>query len=198
MKPLPEGTVRGDVAAFLARHRSKLSGPVLELGSRLPSPTATWANNRHLLPGAEWVGVDMQPGPNVDCVHDAERLPPDWNGSYGSVICSEVLEHTRRPWAVLAEAHRVLKPASWILVTVPFCFHVHAYPDDYWRMTPSCLTLLLREAGFVEVTVEECGKMPLVLNNHGTSQVTKFAPRHVFAVGRTASRPAESARSATA
>ncbi|MFM8304974.1 MAG: class I SAM-dependent methyltransferase [Actinomycetota bacterium] len=45
-------------------------------------------------------------------VGDAERLPaPD--GAFDGVFCSNMLEHTPRPAAVIAEMARVLRPGGW-------------------------------------------------------------------------------------
>ena len=41
------------------------------------------------------------------------------SASFDCVICTEVLEHTRDPAAVLAEIARVLKPSGRAVITVP-------------------------------------------------------------------------------
>ncbi|MGQ0645404.1 MAG: class I SAM-dependent methyltransferase [Elusimicrobiota bacterium] len=49
---------------------------------------------------------------------DAETLPfPD--AGFDRVVCSETLEHVRRPEAVLKEIHRVAKPGARVVITVP-------------------------------------------------------------------------------
>lgn len=40
-------------------------------------------------------------------------------GSFGVVLLVAVLEHTREPWRILAEARRVLKPAGLAIMVVP-------------------------------------------------------------------------------
>jgi hypothetical protein len=35
-----------------------------------------------------------------------------------------------------------MKPGATIFVTVPFCWRIHGYPSDYWRMTPEALKVL--------------------------------------------------------
>jgi hypothetical protein len=42
---------------------------------------------------------------------------------------------------------RVLKPGGMIVVSAPMDFHIHAFPDDYWRLTPSCLNQLMAPLG---------------------------------------------------
>ncbi|MEO7178372.1 MAG: methyltransferase domain-containing protein [Allosphingosinicella sp.] len=80
------------------------------------------------------VGLDMQPGPGVDLVHDLEeRLV----GSFDHVECLSVLEHARRPWLVAANIERLLVPGGTLFVSAPFVHRVHAYPNDYFRFTPA-------------------------------------------------------------
>src|SRR5436305_1137595 len=52
-------------------------------------------------PGAEYVGLDMQAGPNVDFV---AANPYDWTGlpdaAFDVVISGQALEHAEYPWLV--------------------------------------------------------------------------------------------------
>ena len=64
------------------------------------------------------------------------------------VLCTETLEHAPDPRKLLSEAARCLKPGGRILLTTPFSARWHYIPHDYWRFSPSCLAMLLREAGF--------------------------------------------------
>lgn len=176
---LPTTSIRGRIQRFLVEHAALLAGPVLEVGSRIPDPAATWANNRWLRPDLEWEGIDAQPGPNVDLVADVESLP--YQCHFGSAIASEVLEHVKHPWKALSEIHRALKPGGTLLVTVPFTFAIHAYPDDYWRISPSALELLLREAGFHDIETATSGYFVLHVNDHGEpGNMVMKSPIHVF------------------
>lgn len=187
MKPnlgMPPESVRGRVRVWLERHAVKLVSPVLDIGARISSPAAYWANNRSLRPDLAWTGIDAQPGHNVDQVGDAEALPFA-SESFGSVVCTEVLEHAWRPAQCIVEAYRVLRSGGWLLVTTPFAFPVHNFPSDYWRLTPAALERLLREASFATVEVETAGEVSYVLNDHGEpGTVTRTAPVHVFATAQ--------------
>src|SRR5262245_50048975 len=44
---------------------------------------------------------------------------PFANESFSTVLMIAVLEHTREPWRILAEAHRVLKPGGQAVMVVP-------------------------------------------------------------------------------
>jgi hypothetical protein len=41
-----------------------------------------------------------------------------------------------------ANIERLMAPGATLFVSVPFCWRVHGYPSDYWRMTPDGLLAL--------------------------------------------------------
>ena len=88
------------------------------------------------------VGVDLFEGDGVDFVHDMETPLPESVGTFAHVDCVSVLEHVRRPWLMAANIEAALIEGGTLLVCVPFVWRVHAYPDDYWRMTASALEVL--------------------------------------------------------
>jgi SAM-dependent methyltransferase len=117
-------------------------GPVYEFGSYQVEGQEGYADLRAMFPGREYVGCDMRPGPGVDRVEDvtAIRLP---DHSVGTVLCIETFEHVFEVRRAFDEVFRVLKPGGIFVITSPLNFRIHAYPDDYWRMTPSCLRRML-------------------------------------------------------
>jgi SAM-dependent methyltransferase len=119
-----------------------LPGPVLEIGSRQVPGQERLADLRSLFPGKEYLGLDVCPGPGVDCVADVEALPqPDH--SVGTVLALSTFEHVPHFWKGFEEIYRVLRPDGAVLVSCPFYFYIHPYPSDYWRFTPQALDLLL-------------------------------------------------------
>lgn len=77
---------------------------------------------------------------------DAYDLPFS-DESFQVVLLIAVLEHTRKPWQILAEVHRVLRPAGRVLIVVPNDVALSAgrmlllkfpprYPDHLTFMTP--------------------------------------------------------------
>src|SRR2546423_492838 len=126
MNHLLHGVVRAFSETF------HLPGPTLEIGSYQVPGQASIGNLRGLFAGKEYTGLDMRPGPGVDCVGNVERLPqPD--GSVGTVVAMNTFEHVRRFWHGFDEIYRVLRPDGVLLVSCPFFFRVHNFPQDYWR-----------------------------------------------------------------
>lgn len=118
-------------------------GPVYEFGSYQVEGQLDYADLRSVFAGKPYVGCDMRPGPGVDRVEDVSAINlPD--GEAGTVLCIETFEHVFEVRRAFDEVFRVLKPGGVFIITSPLNFRIHAYPDDYWRMTPSCLKRMMR------------------------------------------------------
>jgi SAM-dependent methyltransferase len=117
-------------------------GPVYEFGSYQVEGQEGYANLRGLFPGKDYVGCDFREGPGVDRVEDVSRMTlPD--ACAGTVLCIETFEHVFEVRRAFDEVFRILEPGGVFLITSPLNFRIHGYPDDYWRMTPSCLRRML-------------------------------------------------------
>ena len=119
-------------------------GPVVEIGA-LQVDGDEAINLRPLFPGRAYTGCDMRPGPGVDQIEQLEALSFS-NGHAGTVLCLNVLEHAWEMRRGVEELHRVTAPGGLALATTVFAFHVHGYPEDYWRFTPRAMERLF--AGF--------------------------------------------------
>lgn len=88
-------------------------------------------------PGWNYVGVDLQPGPNVSLVL---KKPYDWQeiptASVDLLISGQVLEHVEYFWLTALEVSRVLKPGGIACLIAPSSGPEHRYPVDCWRFYP--------------------------------------------------------------
>ena len=183
------GTVRWYVSEYVRRHLADTRPPYLEIGSR-HEDWQWWVDLRaqNGIRAADWTGLDMQPGPNVDRVLDlvnqAFSLPAEMKGAYHTVVCAEVLEHVTRPSYALHSIEQMLAPGGKLIITVPFAFPIHNFPDDYWRYTPSGLRLLLTEAGFVDIETDLLNVQKIELRDHDERVFQRELPMHIGAVAR--------------
>jgi len=124
-------------ARFEREHVKPKAGRTLIVGSRVYHDKED-RRLRH----ANAVGVDMLDGAGVDRVVNLEDELPGDLGLFDHVECMSVLEHSRRPWLLAANVERLMAPGATVFVTVPFMWRIHAYPGDYFRVTPEGLKAL--------------------------------------------------------
>lgn len=96
--------------------------------------------------GVDITTFDLDPASGAEVIGDICRrngaLRSDW---FDAVVCTEVLEHTLRPFDAVAEIHRVLKDGGRVFISVPFNFRIHGPLPDCWRFTEHGLRELLRD-----------------------------------------------------
>ena len=102
--------------------------------------------------GCEYVGTDIFDGQFVDTVLTPDEPLPYENGSFDAVISAQVLEHTADPAAIVAEAHRVLKPGARTFFSAPFAWEEHDYPSDFWRFAEQGLRRIFADFDEVEIS----------------------------------------------
>ena len=123
-----------------------IQGPVVEIGSFQVEGQEEIADLRPFFPGLSYVGVDVRPGTGVDRIEDACALSFA-EGSIGTVLMMETLEHISDPARALAEVRRTLRPDGLFVLSTPFALQIHEYPNDYWRFTPAAYDLMLETLG---------------------------------------------------
>lgn len=122
---------------------TELEGSVLDLwGSR--------KSGYHSLikGGCDITVVNISEDYGYDIKFDIQEKFPIDNESYDNVIAINVLEHIYKFQNVANESFRVLRKGWKFVCVVPFMFHVHGSPDDYFRYTKSALLNIFSEAGF--------------------------------------------------
>ena len=98
-----------------------------------------------------YVGLDQ-----LDCRHDQSNIDVFGsayhlafkNDSFDDIICTAVLEHLEEPESALREAHRVLRPGGFAIYTIPFFWHLHEEPRDFYRYSKYGITYLFEKCGF--------------------------------------------------
>jgi SAM-dependent methyltransferase len=101
---------------------------------------------------ADYVGIDIRPGPGVDVVGDAGDLVEKFGeNAFDVVISTELLEHARDWRRIISNIKRVTKPNGVMIVsTRSYGVDFHRQPFDYWRYQKEDF-----EAIFSDVAVED-------------------------------------------
>lgn len=122
-------------------------GQVLEVGSCNVNGTVRPIIEAHHPAG--YLGVDQEPGPNVDEVVDAARLVARFGAeAFDLVICTEMLEHVDDWRAVVAEIVAVTRRSGLLAVTTRSeGFPYHAFPVDRWRFSLAQMRAVVERAG---------------------------------------------------
>ncbi len=119
-----------------------LAEPIVEIGGRPAEGQEDIGDLRGLCAGKEYITCDIQPGPTVDRVEDVHALTFD-DGSVGTVLTFDTLEHVADPIRAVQEIHRVLRPGGAVAMSSVMFFPIHAHPWDFWRFTPEGFDRLL-------------------------------------------------------
>jgi SAM-dependent methyltransferase len=153
---------------FLARNRDCFRGDLLDNG----------CGNA---PFAQWYGplvdrvvkLDAAPIPSVDVVAFSDELPFA-DGSFDTILATEVLEHVTDAERAAADAYRVLRPGGHIVVTVPFMYPTHEAPYDFRRFTHFGLRSLLERHGFEVLSIDAKGGPVLLLAHFVVLAIAQF------------------------
>jgi hypothetical protein len=139
--------------AWVKNNIEILKGPVIEIGSRFYDQK-TSMDYRSLFKKDMYLGVDMQAGTNVDKVVDFTQnfteIENLIGGKYNTVICCSVMEHVKDIFSFAANVSKILNAGGVLMISVPFTWEYHGYPDDYWRFTPSAIKYLFQDFDFTK------------------------------------------------
>lgn len=121
-------------------------GLLLDIGCGT-KPLAAWTRGRT----RRHIGIDhprsLHGASGVDAFSTAYAAPFR-DGSFDAAVCTAVLEHLEEPEAALRECFRLLRPGGVAVYTVPFIWHVHEEPRDFYRYSRHGLEYLFAKAGF--------------------------------------------------
>lgn len=139
--------VHDAVRSFVQKHMQ--SSPA---GTRIADIGAYDVNGnlRGLFQRDGWIytGFDMAAGPNVDQVLPSSH---DWTdiatASFDVAVSVSTLEHTLRPWSVVKEISRIVKPGGLVCLTAPYAWPFHEHPIDCWRIYPDAMKTIMEDAG---------------------------------------------------
>lgn len=118
---------------------------ILDVGSRIVDKDELCYRNALPSDLCEYVGMDVEAGLNVDCVLEDLVHWPFPDESFDAVISGQCFEHVEDIHAPFREMGRVLKSGGLAGVIVPWCWDIHRYPKDCWRILPDGMKFLLEQ-----------------------------------------------------
>lgn len=133
---------------------------VIEIGSRDVNGSA-----RPLFPCAKYVGIDISPGPGVDCIGDGATWKPDELADL--VLCLEVLEHTPNWGEIIANSFTWIVPGGTMVSTCAgpkrqphsATDGAELRPGEWYRnLTADEIATTLMSAGFIVASCAEVGE----------------------------------------
>jgi SAM-dependent methyltransferase len=130
--------------------RGVAPGTVLDVGSYDVN-----GNYKSLWKGWDYLGVDIEAGPNVDQVVPVSG-EFDLGRQYDVVISGQCLEHCNNPFTLAATMGKHLKPGGLACWIAPAKWPEHRHPQDCWRFLPDGMRHLLVHAGIEPLEVGMC------------------------------------------
>lgn len=143
------------VYAALDSHLTELfpliKGDVLDLGCG-EMPYREWM----LQFCRSYTGIDWSSTPHklrADVVADLNRPIPLDAEIADTIVSISTLEHLNNPANLFSESYRMLRPGGVLILQVPFMWHVHEAPFDYFRFTQYGLRKLADDANFSQIEI---------------------------------------------
>jgi SAM-dependent methyltransferase len=105
----------------------------------------------------EHIGVDHEDTrhdtSNIDRFGTAYNIPAE-DGEFDCALCTAVLEHLEEPEMAIRECYRVLKEGGTAIYSVPFIWHLHEEPRDFYRFSKYGLKYLFEKVGFEIIEIK--------------------------------------------
>ncbi len=119
---------------------------ILEIGAR-----KVISSVRSRFKNAQYTGLDIYPGENVDIVGDIHCLSkyfvPD--RKFDLIFSSAVFEHLAMPWRAAEEIAKCLKVGGYVFIETHYCYNSHERPWHFFQFSEQALKVLFsKEMGF--------------------------------------------------
>jgi SAM-dependent methyltransferase len=142
--------IRANVSALLRRAAERYgAGAALVLDV---APQVHEGARPHFPPSVTVETLDIAPASGCTYIGDlCERNASIPDARFDVVVCTEVLEHTLRPFDAVREIRRILRPGGVLVASAPFNFRIHGPLPDCWRFTEHGWRALLAEFEVLEL-----------------------------------------------
>jgi hypothetical protein len=125
---------------FISRCRTMAHPRVLELGTKRSITSRSTRHDDWVPHAAEYLGTDLEAGPDVDLVADIHRLTQvTGEESFDVIVSCSTLEHLKYPHVATHELMKALRIGGVLFIQTHQTFPLHAYPHDYFRFSREAL-----------------------------------------------------------
>jgi SAM-dependent methyltransferase len=107
-----------------------------------------------------WVGLDFASTPSgrsAATVFGSALELPFGQGTFDTILSTQVLEHVPRPEDLMREAYRVLRCGGYLVLTAPQTGPLHEEPNDFFRYTCHGLRYMAEQTGFRVIRIKPLG-----------------------------------------
>ena len=132
-----------------------ISGEVLDIGSK--SIHNAYYKNMDISKDTNITFTDLNEGQGVVTL-DVEKKFPFEDNTFDCIISYNLFEHVFNYQNSTTEIQRVLKPGGKFIIAVPFLYHFHADPDDFYRFTDSAIKRIWELGGLKCESIEYIGE----------------------------------------
>ena len=165
-----------------------LHGHLVDLGCG-NVPYYEWYKDRvDKITCVDWQG-SLHAAKHIDLFADLNKALPLEDNSVNCVFSTSVLEHISEPQIFFQEIKRILATDGYLILSVPFMYHLHEEPFDYYRYTSHGLKHLGEKAGLKMVDIKHYGSALGVLVDVSSKTVEvilhficKFLPKYIAAL----------------
>jgi SAM-dependent methyltransferase len=105
----------------------------------------------------------LHPNIHLDFEVDLNAELPFEDGSFDTILLTDVLEHLPEPVGAISEAARILRSGGKLIIGVPFFYWIHEKPHDYHRYTEFALNRMCQLNGLNVLELEAYGGLPEIL-----------------------------------
>ncbi len=125
-----------------------------------------------------YIGIDIDTeNIQADIFSDASEVPVE-NCVADIVVSFYMLEHVENPQKVINEKYRILKKGGELFMLIPLYWEEHEQPYDFFRFTRFAIEMMLKNAGFEQITIKEINSTPSITGMHlarfFTGKFTRF------------------------
>ncbi|MBI2769630.1 MAG: class I SAM-dependent methyltransferase [Burkholderiales bacterium] len=144
---------QGDPFGLFVELSEKFDRPrILELGTRRALAELSTRHQRHFPHAGEYLGTDIEHGPDVDFVADVHRLSQTTGEeAFDAILTESGFEHFKYPHLAAHEIMKALRVNGLVFVQTHQTFPIHAVPYDYCRFSTDALRSLFGRAMGMEV-----------------------------------------------